>query len=144
MLSYVSSVYFDPPPLELETLGMITALEDSTRSPTRLKIPRDRIVQADVNGKEDTNEPRQRREEEEAAFTMAKTVSASTQAPCVTDVSQETQEVEKNSKVDDKKKEEVPEAYTTYSTNNTTVSASTHGARCRRCVSRNRRGRVKE
>jgi hypothetical protein len=79
---------------------MATALEECTtgRSPICLKIPRDRILQTE---NKHTNYLRQRGAEEEADYTKAKAVSASTQAPCVEGVSQETQEVEKNSKVDD-------------------------------------------
>jgi hypothetical protein len=93
---------------------MATALEEYTKSPTRLAIHRDRILQAENNH---TNELRQRGEEKEADYTHAK-------APDVEGVSQETQEVEKNGKVDDKQKENVSEAEKADSTKDTAVSAS--------------------
>jgi hypothetical protein len=51
-------------------------------------------------------------------------VSASTQAPYIAGVSQETQEVEKNSKVDYTQKENVSESDKADSTKDTAVSAS--------------------
>jgi hypothetical protein len=60
---------------------MATAFEDNTRPPTHLKIPCDRTLLADITGKEDTIEPRQRQEEEEVDSTKAKAAYASTHAP---------------------------------------------------------------
>jgi hypothetical protein len=101
---------------------MVTAIEDNTRSPTRLKISHDRILQAETKP---THEMRQRRKEEEADSTKSNDVSASTQAPCVTYMSQETQEAEETSKVDDQQKEDVSEAYTSDYMKDTAVSALT-------------------
>jgi hypothetical protein len=53
-------------------------------------------------------------------------VPASTQEPIIANVSQETQEVEKNIKVDDTQKENVSEADKADSTKDTAVSTSTH------------------
>jgi hypothetical protein len=72
---------------------MATAHEEHNKSPTHLKISHERILQAE---NKHTNESR-KRGEKEADSTKAK-------APCVEGVSQETQEVEKNSKVGDKQK----------------------------------------
>jgi hypothetical protein len=90
------------------------------KSTTCLTIYRERILQADNRH---TNESRQRGEEKEVGSTKAK-------APCVEGVSQETQEVDKNSKVDDKQKENISEADVfeddkADSTKDTAVSAST-------------------
>jgi hypothetical protein len=78
----------------LETPALETAHEEHSKSPTHLTIPHERILQAENNHK---NESRQRGEEKEANSTKAK-------APCVKGVSQETQEVDKNSLVYDKQK----------------------------------------
>jgi hypothetical protein len=85
--NYHHFLLITPPPLGLEMPGMATALEEYTRSPTHLKIPRERILQAE---NKPTNEPRHRGEEEEADYTKTKAVSASTHAPCIAGVSQET------------------------------------------------------
>jgi hypothetical protein len=89
-------------PMELENPAMAAVLEENTTSPTRLKIPRGKVLQAEIKP---TNEPRPRGEEYEADSTKAKEVSASTQKKSVADVSQETQHAQKNSKMDDKQKE---------------------------------------
>jgi hypothetical protein len=81
------------PPLGLETPAMATAHEEHNNSPTRLTLPRERILQAE---NKHINESRQR-VEQEADSTKGK-------APCTEGVSQETQEVEKNSTVGDKQK----------------------------------------
>jgi hypothetical protein len=106
-------------PTELETPAMATALEENTSSPTRHKIPHDRFLQAGIKP---TNEPKPRGEEEEAYSTKAKYASASRQETSIIDVSQETQDEEKNSKVDDNQKEKADK---TDSTKDTAVSAST-------------------
>jgi hypothetical protein len=72
---------------------MAPAHEEHHKSPTRLTIPRNRILLAE---NKHTNKSRQRGEKE-ADSTKAK-------APCVEGVYQETHEVEKNSKVGDKQK----------------------------------------
>jgi hypothetical protein len=91
-------------------------------SPTCFKNFRDQILQAD---NKHTNEPRQKGGEEEAYSTKAKAVPASIKVTGVEGMSRETQKVEKNSKVDDKQKENVSEADKADSTKDTDVSAPT-------------------
>jgi hypothetical protein len=94
---------------------MATSHKEHNKSPTHLKMSREQILQAE---NKHTNEFIQRGEEKEADSTKAK-------APCVKDVSQETQEIGKNSKVDDKQKKNVSEADKAHSTKDTAMSAST-------------------
>jgi hypothetical protein len=105
----------DQPPLGLETPAMATADKGHNKSPTRLAITRGKILQAENNH---THESRQRREKE-ADYTKAK-------VPCAECLSQETQELETNSIVGDKQKENVSEADKADYTKDTAVSASTH------------------
>jgi hypothetical protein len=73
------------PPTELETPAMATALEDNTTSATRLQIPRNRTLQADIKP---VNEPRPGGGEEKGDYIKAKDVSSSTQETSITDLYQ--------------------------------------------------------
>jgi hypothetical protein len=93
---------------------METAHKERNKSPTRLTLPRELILEAENNH---TNESRQRGEKE-AYSTKGK-------APCIEGVSQETQEVDKSSKLGDKQIFFLVEADKAESTKDTAVSAST-------------------